>query len=183
MASSLERTSSSGSVPIQRNEENIQVLLPDATAPAWEEVLTGVNQGTIPTVLIELGLIFINGARVLPRDIPAWLGHEATDIPSEAENEDKTVEEAKSWTEIVLEDDGTVAITVPFNTSVCCKEVFISHPALDKHMSVAHNDTNAPCVRRPLQGINKQQYTMGSAKRKTVERRSLQGQRTHKREP
>jgi hypothetical protein len=98
---------------------------------------------------------------------------------SEAENEDKTVEEAKSWTEIVLEDDATV----PFNTSVCCKEVFISHPALDKHMSVAHNDTNAPCVRRPLQGINKQQYTMGSAKRKTVERRSLQGQRTHKREP
>ena len=141
MASSLERTSSSGSVPIQRNEENIQVLLPDATAPAWEEVLTGVKQGTIPTVLIELGLIFINGARVLPRDIPAWLGHEATDIPSEAENEDKTVEEAKSWTEIVLEDDATVAITVPFNTSVCCKEVFISHPALDKHMSVAHNDT------------------------------------------
>ena len=141
MASSLERTSSSGSVPIQRNEENIQVLLPDATAPAWEEVLTGVKQGTIPTVLIELGLIFINGARVLPRDIPAWLGHEATDIPSEEENEDKTVEEAKSWTEIVLEDDATVAITVPFNTSVCCKEVFISHPALDKHMSVAHNDT------------------------------------------
>jgi hypothetical protein len=86
-------------------------------------------------------LIFINGARVLPRDIPAWLGHEATDIPSEEENEDKTVEEAKSWTEIVLEDDATVAITVPFNTSVCCKEVFISHPALDKHMSVAHNDT------------------------------------------
>jgi transposase-like protein len=86
-------------------------------------------------------LIFINGARVLPRDIPAWLGHEATDIPSDEENEDKTVEEAKSWTEIVLEDDGTVAITVPFHTSVCCKEVFISHPALDKHMSVAHNDT------------------------------------------
>jgi hypothetical protein len=63
------------------------------------------------------------------------------DIPSEEENEDKTVEEAKSWTEIVFEDDGTVAITVPFHTSVCCKEVFISHPALDKHMSVAHNDT------------------------------------------
>jgi hypothetical protein len=84
----------------------------------------------------ELGLIFINGARVLPRDIPAWLGHEATDIPSDEENEDKTVEEANSWTEIVLEDDGTVAITVPFHTSVCCKEVFISHPALDKHMSV-----------------------------------------------
>jgi hypothetical protein len=47
MASSLERTSSSGSVPIQCNEGNIQVLLPDANTPAWEEVFTGVKEGTI----------------------------------------------------------------------------------------------------------------------------------------
>jgi hypothetical protein len=37
----------------------------------------------------RIRLIFVNGAMVLPRDIPAWLGHEATDIPSEGENEDK----------------------------------------------------------------------------------------------
>ena len=58
------------------------------------------------------------------------------DIPSEGENEDKTVEveETRSWTEIILEDDSTVAIIVPFKTSVCCKEVFITHSALDKHV-------------------------------------------------
>jgi hypothetical protein len=73
---------------------------------------------------------------ILPRDIPAWLGHEATDIPSEGENEDKTVEveETSSWTEIILENDSTVAIIVPFQASVCCKEVFITHSALDKHV-------------------------------------------------
>ena len=136
MASSLKRTSSSGSVPIQCNEGNIQVLLPDANTPAWEEVYTGVKEGTIPSVLIEYGLIFINGAMVLQRDIPAWLGHEATDIPSEGEHEDNTVEveETRSWTEIILEDDSTVAIIVPFQVSVCCKEVFIIHSALDKHV-------------------------------------------------
>lgn len=53
MASSLERTSSSGSVPIQCNEGNIQVLLPDANTPAWEEVFTGIKEGTIPSVPIE----------------------------------------------------------------------------------------------------------------------------------
>jgi hypothetical protein len=41
---------------------------------------------------------------VLPRDIPAWLGHEATDIPSEGENEDNTVEveETRSWTDCYI---------------------------------------------------------------------------------
>jgi hypothetical protein len=49
---------------------------------------------------------------VVPRDSPAWLGHEATDVPSEGENEDNSVEveETRSWTEISLEDDSTVAI-------------------------------------------------------------------------
>jgi hypothetical protein len=104
------------------------VLLPDANTPAWEEVYTGVKEGTIPSVLIEYGLIFINGAMVLQRDIPAWLGHEATDIPSEGEHEDNTVEveETRSWTEIILEDDSTVAIIVPFQASVCCRG--IHHP-------------------------------------------------------
>jgi hypothetical protein len=104
------------------------VFLPDANTPAWEEVFTGVKEGTIPSVLIEYGLIFINGAMILPRDIPAWLGHEATDIPSEGENEDNTVEveETRSWTEIILEDDSTVAIIVPFQASVCCRG--IHHP-------------------------------------------------------
>jgi hypothetical protein len=35
------------------------VFLPDANTPAWEEVFTGVKEGTIPSVLIEYGLIFI----------------------------------------------------------------------------------------------------------------------------
>lgn len=112
------------------------MLYPDANTTGWEEVFTGVKEGTIPSVLIEYGSIFINVAMGLPRDIPPWLGHEATDIPSEGENEDKTVEveETRSWTEIILEDDSTVAIIVPFKTSVCCKEVFITHSALDKHV-------------------------------------------------
>lgn len=61
------------------------MLIPDAITPAWEEVLKGVKEGTIPSVLIEKGLIFINGVMVLPREIPAWLDHEATDIPSAGE--------------------------------------------------------------------------------------------------
>ena len=119
------------------------MLLPDAITPAWEEVFKGVKEGTIPSVLIEKGLIFINGVMVLPREFPAWLGHEAIDIPSAGRDEDITVEveETRFWMEIILESDNTVTITVPFQTSVYCREVFMTQSSLDKHMLIAHNDT------------------------------------------
>lgn len=50
------------------------------------------------------------------------------------------MDDTRTWTELVIESDSTVAITVPYTTSTCCKEVFISHSALDKHLSVAHSD-------------------------------------------
>ena len=79
--------------------------------------------------------MFINGARTLAENIPTWLGHDATDDIYLDENE-----EARTWAVLAIESDNTVAITVPFKTSTCCKEVFISHSALDKHLSVAHSD-------------------------------------------
>jgi hypothetical protein len=39
------------------------------------------------------------------------------------------MDDTRTWTELVIESDSTVAITVPYTTSTCCKEVFISHSA------------------------------------------------------
>ena len=139
MASFPLGTSSSGLVPIQCNEGNDKVLLPVANSPAQGDVCEGETIRIRPTILIENGgLMFINGARTLAENIPTWLGHDATDDICVDGNE--TVEEARTWTELVFESDSTVAITVPYRTSTCCKEVFISHSALDKHLSVAHSD-------------------------------------------
>jgi hypothetical protein len=108
------------------------VLLPAANTPAQEDVCEGEQIRIRPTILIEKGgLMFINGARTLAENIPIWLGHDATDCE---------MDDTRTWTELVIESDSTVAITVPYTTSTCCKEVFISHSELDKHLSVAHSD-------------------------------------------
>ena len=98
MASFPIETSSSGSVPIQCNEGDFNVLLPAATSPAQEDVLKGETIRIIPTILIEKGgLIFMNGARTLAEDIPSWLGHDAIDDISGTGNENETEVETRTW--------------------------------------------------------------------------------------
>ena len=115
------------------------MLLPAANSPAQGDVCERETIRIRLTILIENGgLMFINGARTIAENIPTWLGHDVTDDISAEGNE--TGEETRTWTELVIESDSTVAITIPYQTSTCIEEVFISHSALDKHMSVAHSD-------------------------------------------
>lgn len=119
---------------------------PSATASASGEAEKDVTKRIIPTILIvQGGLIFIDGGRNAPEDIPTWLGHDVMDILDEEIEKTGTVLNTpeSSWKELRFSEDKTVGIEYPLGTVKCtpCNKAFLNHTSLDSHLQTAHNDT------------------------------------------
>lgn len=133
-------------------------------------------QGIIPTVIIEHRdgewLFFLGGARVRPRNIPSWLGHDILDrVESKPVTRRRSVPTA-TYSELLFEEEEcgqTVSMEVPLGTTRCspCSEAFVTHGDLVKHPS-ALDSTNVESVRERTQDIIQPRSTMRIAGRNAI---------------